>query len=179
MANSAFDETYGMGEYEGPGIKGSAYYQDASAGAGLDNLFTGNLDYNRQLYSMHLQNAFNASEAQKQRDWETQMANSAYQRAFADLSKAGLNPYAVYGKGGASGAATPSGATATSGSGSAGGKAGQGWQKVLGVVTNLVTSAMSLAAGTNNATLRALSAIDVANINRGFSSSDNYWRKYR
>lgn len=54
-------------------------------------------------------NAFNAAEAQKQRDWETEMSNTAIQRSMADYSAAGLNPIlSVPG-----GAAVPSGATAS------------------------------------------------------------------
>ena len=58
-------------------------------------------------------NQFSADEAQKQRDWETQMSNTAYQRQVADMKAAGINP-ALAMNGGASGASTPSGSAATS-----------------------------------------------------------------
>lgn len=70
-------------------------------------------------------NAYNSLEAEKYRDWssaeneknrqyQTEMSNSAYQRAVDDMRRAGLNPYAVYG--GASAASSPAG---SSGGGSA------------------------------------------------------------
>ena len=58
-------------------------------------------------------NAFTAQEAQKQRDYETEMSNTAYQRQVADMQAAGINP-ALAMSGSASGASTPSGASAQS-----------------------------------------------------------------
>lgn len=60
------------------------------------------------------QNAFNAEQAQINRDWQAEMSNTSHQRAVADMEKAGLNPQMMYG-GVSSGASTPSGATASSG----------------------------------------------------------------
>jgi len=54
-------------------------------------------------------NKANAEQAQKQMDYQTEMSNSAYQRAVADLKAAGLNPMLAYSQGGAS---TPVGAKA-------------------------------------------------------------------
>lgn len=56
-------------------------------------------------------NAFSASEAQKQRDWETEMSNTAYQRQVADMRAAGINPAMAMG---GSGASTPSGSAPSS-----------------------------------------------------------------
>lgn len=53
---------------------------------------------------------FSAAEAQKNRDFQERMANTAYQRAAADLKAAGLNPYLAYSQGGS---AAPSGTAAT------------------------------------------------------------------
>lgn len=55
--------------------------------------------------------SFNSAEAQKQRDWETFMSNTAYQRGVADMKAAGINPMV---SAGASQASTPSGNSATS-----------------------------------------------------------------
>lgn len=54
--------------------------------------------------------AFNAAEAQKNRDWQERMANTAHQREVADLKAAGLNP--ILSVTGGSGAPVGSGATA-------------------------------------------------------------------
>lgn len=57
----------------------------------------------------YLNNRAAAKEAAKQRDWQEEMSNTAYQRAVADMKAAGLNPMLSYQQGGAD---VPSGAVA-------------------------------------------------------------------
>lgn len=56
------------------------------------------------------QNAFNANEAQKNRDFQQQMASTQYQRAVSDMQSAGINPALAVGNGGN---AAPSGNAAS------------------------------------------------------------------
>lgn len=72
----------------------------------------------RDLVKLNEQNIFNSAEAQKSRDFQERMSNTAYQRAVADMQKAGINPILAFQQGGSS---APSGASASSGSGSASG----------------------------------------------------------
>lgn len=58
-----------------------------------------------------------AGQAQVQRDYQTQMSNSAFQRSRQDAMAAGLNPMVLAGMGGAS---TPSGASAAGATASTG-----------------------------------------------------------
>lgn len=56
--------------------------------------------------------SYNSAEAAANRAWQERMSNTSYQRAMADMQKAGLNPILAYQQGGAS---TPGGAQGTIG----------------------------------------------------------------
>lgn len=86
---------------------------------------------------------FNATEAQKQRDYETEMSNTAIQRKKQDLIDAGLNPMLAVDNGGAS---TPSVSAASGSSASSSGFAGAvkaDLSPVLGVGQGIASLASS------------------------------------
>ena len=85
--------------------------QNASINSAYDRVFNAYMADKANKFSAeqaHITRDYNAAEAQKQRDFEERLSNTAYQRAAQDARAAGLNPYYAMG----SGASTPSGATA-------------------------------------------------------------------
>lgn len=82
---------------------------------------------------------FAAAEAEKQRNWEEHMSNTAFQRGSADMKEAGLNAAMMYSGGsGGGGASTPHGAAATSN------------QSGSESISGLINSAANLARSFNN-----------------------------
>ncbi|QCS36688.1 minor capsid protein [Capybara microvirus Cap3_SP_613] len=65
----------------------------------------------QQNYNTNVVQAFNAEQAQLQRDFEKDMSSTAYQRAVDDMKNAGLNPNLMYSN--AYQASTPSASSAS------------------------------------------------------------------
>lgn len=152
-------------------------------GGAVDNLLTGDRDWNRNLQMLNLQNAFTASqqekanafsssEAQKNRDWQEKMSNSAYSRAARDLQSLGINPYAMLS--GFSGASSPSGSSASSSYGRSG---SGGYVNSTGPLVSLINNAFTLA----NTVLRGKYDIDLQDMrnNSALDVAHVYSGRYR
>lgn len=180
---SAFDYVNQSGAFYGSFINGSTPsggYNTVlgSLWNGLNNVVTGDMDYHRNLETLGFQNAFNSSEAQKQRDYEERLSNTAYQRAVSDMKAAGLNPALAS----AHAAATPSGATAHSASGSS--IRADGFRSILGLVGSIITSAFGMArqstmdaAALEREQLRADTAfrLSQSRLSSGFNLTQSDW----
>ena len=96
----------------------SGYSKNYPTQANANAAAAAELAYQRQKELNQITMDFNREEAQKARDWETQMANTVYTRSIANMKEAGINPILAANMG-LSAASVGSGATASYGGSSA------------------------------------------------------------
>lgn len=173
MAQTASQIANGDYSYVYKSAHGDTFNGDPYTNLGFlatgSNWLDGNVDYSRELQKLGYENAYNAMEASKARDWQEYMSNTAFQRQVKDMQTAGLNPYLAYG---GSGATTGSGVSAHSGSGAVP-KSGEA---VGGLVRGIISVASQLALGMNSTATQL--AIASGKNNTALEVAHMYTRRY-
>lgn len=147
-------------------------YTNSTFWDGLGNMFTGNLDQQRTLALQNREMAYNAYEAQKNREFNAleaeknrafnkEMAEKQYQIAVEDLKKAGLNPYLAYSNGGNN---VASSSPASGNSASVGSRGSTPTGKGFGLLSSLAMSLISSAVGIGSSLIQANNAMQIADM---------------
>jgi pyridoxal biosynthesis lyase PdxS len=109
-------------------------------------------------------NAANERIAKDNRSFQERMSNTSYQRAMADMKKAGLNPMLAFKQGGAS---TPAAATATMGNiGAAGVQGALGSAQASSAMASAQASKSSAVLNELNAHIKKISEIPEAEVKK-------------
>lgn len=157
---STSDSAYKKGLPDPLGFK-----SESLIGGQLNEWFNGQNPYSaegQQRTANQVAMNFNEEEALKQRSWEEEMSNTSYQRAMADMQKAGVNPMLSYSQGGAT---TPGGqAASTSASQTARSNPLGVMGKMAAMITGLIATGARMSQLSNDSMAKIISNEQLASL---------------